>query len=160
MRHLHCPASAAFVLILAVACALAGSSAGCGQSSPWPLGVSSNGSVISSTRNRTFLINIAASYTPSSARPVVILFHGGLGTGANAESAYNFNPVGQANNLILLYPDGFGKSWNAGNCCGQAVSNNIDDVQFMRDLLDLVESRLCVDTDRYLSRCRMLLGAL
>jgi polyhydroxybutyrate depolymerase len=52
--------------------------------------------------------------------------------------------------FIAVHPLGTGssKSWNGGACCGEAASKPVDDVQFVRDLLDEVATRICVDDKR------------
>jgi len=39
---------------------------------------------------------------------------------------------------LLLVPHGLVGSWNAGSCCGYARQNQVDDVGFLRRLIDLV----------------------
>lgn len=143
-----CPLLSVALLLALSATALAVASAGCGQAPPYPLGKSTSVSISSGGRSRNFLVYLASNYTSSSARPVVILLHGGLTTADSAESMFKFDPVSEARNLVLLYPNGYSKSWNAGNCCAPATTAGVDDVQFVSDMLDLVESQLCVDTDR------------
>jgi polyhydroxybutyrate depolymerase len=41
-----------------------------------------------------------------------------------------------------------GASWNAGDCCGDAWTNSVDDVQFTKDLLALIEGQYCIDPKR------------
>lgn len=55
--------------------------------------------------------------------------------------------------ITLAYPDGYGGSWNAGACCGAAAAQRIDDVDFVRHVLDDVGKHTAIDPDR-----RALLG--
>jgi polyhydroxybutyrate depolymerase len=55
--------------------------------------------------------------------------------------------------FIAVYPSGSGRlpralTWNGGNCCGYAMVNNIDDVAFIRKLLDDLASVVNVDARR------------
>jgi polyhydroxybutyrate depolymerase len=52
--------------------------------------------------------------------------------------------------FIAVHPDGTGSTtgWNAGACCGEAASSNVDDVGFIRALLDRVNEVRCVDQRR------------
>jgi polyhydroxybutyrate depolymerase len=54
--------------------------------------------------------------------------------------------------FIVAYPDGVGsgryKSWNGGGCCGQASHDNVDDVGFVSALIDHIEAKASIDTDR------------
>ena len=50
-----------------------------------------------------------------------------------------------AANFLVVYPDGTGgvgehfHTWNSGNCCAYALRNDVDDVAFLRALLDKLE---------------------
>ncbi len=85
-------------------------------------------------------------------RPLVFNFHGATGSAEWARSNTQFDGVADAKGLIVVYPDGYQKTWNGVACCGGAVVDNIDDVQFVRDMLDQVLiPRYCVDTKRVYS---------
>ena len=50
--------------------------------------------------------------------------------------------------MIAVYPNGVENAWNAGACCGKAATGGIDDVGFVRALLDEVSRTLCIDHER------------
>jgi polyhydroxybutyrate depolymerase len=54
--------------------------------------------------------------------------------------------------FLAVYPNGTGEkrslTWNGGNCCGYAVENQVDDVGFVRALLDDLEKVVTVDPSR------------
>ena len=55
--------------------------------------------------------------------------------------------------FIVVYPSGTGRtpaalSWNGGNCCGFAMEKKIDDVAFIRAVLDDLEKVVKVDPRR------------
>jgi poly(3-hydroxybutyrate) depolymerase len=56
--------------------------------------------------------------------------------------------------FIVVYPNGTGRldekllTWNAGLCCGYAMTEKVDDVGFVRALLDALATRAPVDTAR------------
>jgi polyhydroxybutyrate depolymerase len=72
---------------------------------------------------------------------VVLAFHGG---GSNAQQMVRFcglNEKADEAGFIVVYPSGTGRleralTWNAGNCCAYAVFNQVDDVGFVRALVD------------------------
>ncbi len=100
---------------------------------------------------RTFRVHVPPSYDGSSARPLVVMLHGGGGSGRQFEdNSSDMDPIADRERFITVYPDGTGlvRSWNAGGCCAQSVSNDVDDVGFIAALLDLLESQLCVDQRR------------
>jgi polyhydroxybutyrate depolymerase len=47
--------------------------------------------------------------------------------------------------MAVVYPQGVGNSWNAGNCCGRAMDEHVDDVRYLRQLVREIESELCID---------------
>ncbi|HJY87163.1 MAG TPA: hypothetical protein VKE24_10035, partial [Candidatus Acidoferrales bacterium] len=56
-------------------------------------------------------------------------------------------------NFLVAYPSGTGRSsrmptWNSGNCCGYAMENKVDDVAFIRALIDNLEHNYSVDPRR------------
>jgi polyhydroxybutyrate depolymerase len=55
--------------------------------------------------------------------------------------------------FVAVFPDGTGRvdharTWNAGDCCGHARHHRVDDVGFIRKLLDRLEEELPVDRAR------------
>jgi polyhydroxybutyrate depolymerase len=56
-------------------------------------------------------------------------------------------------NFIAVYPKGTGRAsmfptWNSGNCCAYAMENHIDDVGFLRALIESLEHNYAVDARR------------
>ena len=43
--------------------------------------------------------------------------------------------IARENNAIVVYPDGWGNSWNFGPCCDHALEECIDDFGFIRKLV-------------------------
>jgi polyhydroxybutyrate depolymerase len=104
-------------------------------------------------RRRSYLIHVPADYNPRQPTPVVLAFHGAL---LNAEQMVHFcglNEKADATKFLAVYPNGTGfggrmLTWNAGDCCGQAERNNVDDVAFTRALLDDLATLVNVDAKR------------
>lgn len=98
---------------------------------------------------RRLLVHVPKANSVGALRPLVFNFHGATGSAEWARSNTQFDSVADAKGLIIVYPDGYQKSWNGTACCGGAVANNIDDVQFVRDMLDkILIPRYCVDPRR------------
>ena len=76
------------------------------------------------------------------------------GFGGNGEGMRN--AIGRHSGIeegrVVLYPDGAGlaRGWNSGHpqCCGTALESNVDDVAFLRALVDSVAQKTCVDLNR------------
>ncbi len=68
--------------------------------------------------------------------PLVVVLHGALGSGEQAEDSYGWNAVADARGLIVAYPDGVRRTWNAGGgCCGRAARDSAADVAFLDRLI-------------------------
>ena len=83
--------------------------------------------------------------------PLVLMFHGGGGSGEQLElRSSRMNEVADREGFIAVYPDGLGllRTWNAGACCGKGSREDVDDVGFVRALLDHLEESLCIDRRR------------
>jgi polyhydroxybutyrate depolymerase len=70
---------------------------------------------------------------PSQAagRPVLMFLHGLDSTPADAAQSTGFNRLSDRDGALVVYPEGVRDSFNAGLCCGQAVVQAIDDVDFL-----------------------------
>lgn len=93
--------------------------------------------------SRTYTVNLPPNYYEGSDFSLVIAMHGGGGSGLQFETSSLLTQKANASNFIVVYPDGVTstgllalKTWNAGNCCGYAVTNNINDVGFISQLTD------------------------
>ena len=100
--------------------------------------------------NRSALVHIPPGYDPTQATPLVLNFHGYSGSPTQEEGLTLMDTLSDSAGFLLVYPQGTGSllSWNAGACCGTAAQNNLDDVGFVRTLIDTLESKLCVDPKR------------
>jgi polyhydroxybutyrate depolymerase len=87
----------------------------------------------------------------SRARPVplVIVLHGGFGTGRQAERSYRWDAKAGRGGFVVAYPDGIWRSWNAGGiCCGRAHRDLVDDVGFLTQLIETVSRAENIDPKR------------
>jgi polyhydroxybutyrate depolymerase len=82
--------------------------------------------------------------------PVVLNIHGRT-QGADQQATMSHAiPKSDSAGFILVHPQSATSptSWNSGTCCDPAASGNVDDTGFFMKLLDELEAKLCVDTDR------------
>jgi len=111
------------------------------------------GNLIFDGRERSYILHLPPDYETSKKihYPLVIVLHGGGGNAENAVNKTRFSLKADAENFVVLYPNGSSKfknehlSWNSGNCCGYAYKNNIDDVGFIRELIDRLISNHNID---------------
>lgn len=102
---------------------------------------------------RDYLIHIPPGYDGSKAAPVVLAFHGGLSNAAQMVHFSGLSDKADQAGFIAVYPNGTGltegaHTWNAGNCCGYAQRQNIDDVAFVRAVLDDLSRVARIDSRR------------
>ncbi len=100
-------------------------------------------------RTRTSRLIVPAHAT-TDALPLVIVLHGGGGSGEKMLSYTGFADVAAANGFAAAFPDGIDNNWNDGrdNKFSNASSENVDDVGFIRALIDDNVSRGNLDRGR------------
>ncbi len=99
-------------------------------------------------RTRTANVHVPLAYDPSKRTPLVVNAHGYTDTAEGQASLSKMTETADANGFVVLHPQGVANSWNAGACCGTAMSSELDDVAFVGKLLDEAEAKLCVDPKR------------
>ncbi|MEZ6012483.1 MAG: alpha/beta fold hydrolase [Hyphomonas sp.] len=84
--------------------------------------------------------------------PLVIMLHGGGGSGKNGARMSGFNALADREGFTVVYPDGTGRgpflTWNAGHCCAYAMEQKVDDVGFLSDLIDDLVAKGVADPKR------------
>jgi polyhydroxybutyrate depolymerase len=144
------------ILPLLALLSLTASAAACqrGPTSPdqaptFPVGTSEQVITVQG-QERTFRIHRPA--TLPAAAPLVLMLHGGFGTGEQAEQAYGWSELADREQFVVAYPDGRDRAWNAGGtCCGKPAERGDDDVAFLTALVDTIGARLSIDPARVYS---------
>lgn len=101
-------------------------------------------------RVRNYLLHLPVGYDGKTALPVVFVLHGATQSADSAEKMSGMSAKGDLEHFIAVYPSGTGQvpTWNAGNCCGYAVEDQVDDTGFLGALLDKLEHDYAVDRKR------------
>jgi polyhydroxybutyrate depolymerase len=105
-------------------------------------------------RVRSYTIVLPSTYTETVATPLVIALHGGGGSGTQFEASSLLTPKAEAAGYAVVYPNGTAsgalglQTWNGGGCCGAAVTDNIDDVNFIRQMIASLTTRYKLDPRR------------
>ena len=95
-------------------------------------------------------------YEPTGATgdlPLVVVLHGGSGNAQSVQGFTRMNPVAEANDFMVLYPEGGattpigGFAWADGRGT-TADDAGIDDVDFVNTLIDSIVAKHAVDTQR------------
>jgi polyhydroxybutyrate depolymerase len=85
----------------------------------------------------------------AGAVPLVVMLHGGFGTGSQAEQAYGWDAQARAARFVVAYPDGLDRAWNVGGgCCGIPGRTGVDDVGFITQMVARISGQLRIDPDR------------
>ncbi len=113
---------------------------------------SSNHSITIDGRERTFRLYLPpALATPpaQSGVPLVVMLHGGFGSGSQAEQSYGWNAEADRNGFVVAYPDGLNRAWAVGaGCCGQPGRQGVNDVAFIQEMIAAVSGMLPIDSAR------------
>jgi polyhydroxybutyrate depolymerase len=141
-----------FLAFLVVACGGGGS--GSPAPDPVPPIYRFDKALTVDARERSYTLNLPPGYYNTVAMlPLVIAMHGGGGNAAQFEASSLLTRKADSAGFAVVYPNGTSGSlglntWNGGGCCGQAVQNNVDDVNFMRQLIAELTSRYRIDPRR------------
>ena len=84
----------------------------------------------------------------SDGAPLVVMLHGGFGTGTQAERSYHWDSEADAGHFLVAYPDGLMRAWNAGSCCGEPQRTNADDVGFITAMVGAIGQEIPIDRAR------------
>ena len=98
---------------------------------------------------RTFIVYRPANLSAAQRVPLVVMMHGGFGTGSQAERSYLWDAEADAGHFLVAYPDGLHRAWNAGGgCCGIPAKSGTDDIGFITAMVTVIEHAIPVDADR------------
>ncbi len=108
--------------------------------------------ILSGGLDRQYDLFVPSSYTPGKPSPLVFNFHGFTANPEGQDWLSLMSNLAEEAGFILATPKGSGNeeflSWNAGECCGQAVLENVNDVAFTSDMIDRISAEYCVDPSR------------
>lgn len=113
-------------------------------------------SLISGGITRTYRVYVPQNLSGSI--PLVVMMHGGGGSAVNAEKTYGWDQQADKGKFIVAFPDGLGDSISAWNvdgsgdsnnpCCGYPARQDINDVQFIQDMVTKIQSEASIDKRR------------
>ena len=103
---------------------------------------------------RTYIVHFPAGRPASRPLPLVVVFHGGGGNARNAARMTGMSARADREGFIVAYPNGTGPfqngllTWNTWVCCGTAHQLHVDDVAFVRAMVQAIASEYLVDRKR------------
>jgi polyhydroxybutyrate depolymerase len=98
--------------------------------------------------NRNYILHVPTGYQHIQPIPLVVNIHAFSSDAPYQEISSNMNATADANGFAVAYPNSDSNSWNAGACCGASRDSNNDDVQFIRNVVADIKSKICVDASR------------
>jgi len=97
---------------------------------------------------RIYSLHIPSGINVTVPIPVVFVFHDYTKAIATLRFQSKFDDISDANNFMVVYPHGIGASWNGGGCCGIAVEDYLDDVEFVNQILIELRKTFTLDAQR------------
>ena len=101
-------------------------------------------------KQRSYLLYIPQSLDRTQPAPVILAFHGGGSTPEQfAKVSQLIERGGDQAGFVIVFPAGYQHFWHAGDdCCGAPLEQGLDDVAFVRAVLDDLASVIRVDNQR------------
>jgi polyhydroxybutyrate depolymerase len=89
-------------------------------------------------RARAYHAHLPPAVAEGRPLPLVLNLHGFNSNAEQEAGLSRMNATADREGFIVLYPEGTGwaQSWNAGICCGEALTKQVDDVAYIRAVLD------------------------
>lgn len=110
-------------------------------------------------RTRTYRIHVPDSYTGDSAVPLVFVLHGGTSNADETIRYTRFDAQADTSGFIAVYPNGTRKQWNDGRNAPTTPVGQVDDVNFIRTLIDQLSEQYNIDPKRVYA-CGISNGAM
>lgn len=98
---------------------------------------------------RQYRVHVPPQYDPKTPMPLLFCIHG-LGQDGIlfCVDGASMPTKSDAAGFLLVIPNGYSNSWNAGTCCGDAVTQGLDDVALFRAIFAEVGKHLNIDLTR------------
>ncbi|HWN17166.1 MAG TPA: PHB depolymerase family esterase [Candidatus Dormibacteraeota bacterium] len=98
---------------------------------------------------RSYHLHVPSAVGPTPA-PLVLVFHGGGGTGPGTERLTRFTALADREGFLVAFPEGVEKNWNDGRefTSSRAHRDHVDDVAFVAVLIDAIGRAHAVDPRR------------
>jgi polyhydroxybutyrate depolymerase len=114
---------------------------------PSPAVVTNTYEVPAGGLERTYQV-IRPTQPISSHVPALVVLHGVTATLDTEKQRDGLLPVAASGQAVLVYPVGYGQSWNAGVCCEPATTARVDDVDFIAAVMQRLTSDPDIDESR------------
>ncbi len=103
---------------------------------------------------REYLVHVPSKAIGHPA-PMLLALHGGGGDMDYQAENYGLIEKSEKAGFVAVFPNGYSRfrsgilaTWNAGTCCGRAVEQRIDDVGFLKAVVERVSTQVSIDRGR------------
>lgn len=132
-------------------CLLASTALACSQDSSItanvPEGRTLTRTVESGGRTRSYQAYIPSTVESGVPAPILISLHPTPGSGSDMRGITGFDQIARLLETIMVYPTA-SSDWEEGCDCSVADLTGVDDIQFLRDMIDDLDSETAVDRSR------------
>ncbi len=104
---------------------------------------------------RQYIVYVPASVARNKAAPLLLGLHGGGGNMEFQSNNYGLKQKANQASFVAVFPNGYSRfpngmlaTWNAGACCGKAAENKVDDVGFLKAVIERVSRQMPIDRNR------------
>lgn len=97
---------------------------------------------------RTYRIHVPRGYNGLTPLPIIFAFHGTSASASVLERETAFDQLADSLAFFVVYPEGFHRGWNVGDCCRYSFVKHKDEQAFTLKILDELTSGLQLDTTR------------
>lgn len=98
---------------------------------------------------------VPTGYDETKPAPLIVLIHGYTGSGQQQESYFKLSQLADEYGFFFIAPDGTVEKagekhrfWNAGTLCCNFQGSTVDDVTYLKRLIDAVGGKYNIDPDR------------
>lgn len=113
-----------------------------------PIGLTEDLSLTHDSEVRVYDVLRPVTAGGNQPRPLVVDLHGFTSDGNAQRGISGWDVLAQAQGFLVAWPDGLDNSWNGGTCCGTSMTNDVDDVGFIRAMVAAIEAQVNVDPER------------
>jgi len=97
---------------------------------------------------RFYHIHVPSSYDEDQPMPLLLMFHMRMGNAWLMQEITQFNQLADEEGFIVVYPDGYRRSWADGSQRYESDKAGIDDVAFTQALLTELSAQYAIDEEQ------------
>ncbi len=96
-------------------------------------------------RTRKFYVHSSQKKEEERQRPLLLVLHGRLGSGKQIMGQSEFNTIADRESFVVVYPDGYRRSWADGRGVTPADRENVNDIAFLENIISFMNSKYKTD---------------